>query len=982
MEPVSGQELKMRGFEAPRTSRIVSDQVVVVDGPTTGPASSSPATLTEGGLLSLPTNPSANVGANANPLLPIVWGNGEDAKAETFSLPAVLAGWGSLYLGPKPVHPITDNFGGALVVGHTYYNTTEGRQYVFSTAGRWTPVLYPVPSEIRTYFYTFPIDTTQIPPDGQGTPDSNGNILQFDFSLGPQSVYAVNVYINGAQLVNGVDFEVNEGGSIDLAVAFCAGSSVVVQVLSPVETTFVANAVIVDTSQWLFNGIEDTFPLEDLSGNPLTPGSSANCIVSLNGVVQNPAAYTTVAGTIIFADAPLPATVAWATVGLPATGSKIQALSPADYGGAGDGVADDTAAMIIALNEMKRTGLTLDLSNGTWRVTDALPPLDKASIVSNGSGEIYVDWDADGPILNIEVPTNGEWPVTAITTASYDFAGVESADTQVTRLQLGGTEALPLAGDICKVTANDALVGVEAGDCSGQHIFILATDLVNRYVFIAGGLIDSYTTGMELRRLRRNLVNLRGFGMRANWDRLIPEDWNFSFIQVQGAVNCRADDLRFRDGVQGITFAGCYRNATRGIRGEHFRNATASETPAIPGYVVVDGGCFQPYHNDLGGSDARHIYTTISPDAGSWDKVAWGRTIWTILEGGQAGACSAAAYDTHSDAYEPLFIGLNVFGGYFGEDSAGAGIQFRGVRGTAHNCNVYNCPVGYELYKQFANEVAGHRLNNCSYYGSGTPIRAEHGDDLTGADARQRLRVNGFDGRTTGQIGIDLLDADLILSGSVRILQSGSQTSCRAIFQRAASTVRSEGGRLLHDITGIVGPAQPPRLITFSGPNCSAAGLTAQVIAGATPWQAVVSENDVTPAVAGSFWIDCDCDLPPLSTSGGYSATGSGNLLTAGALLLVLTVNGGRTQATKTGAFALVASHNRQTIVCNGTFTVTVPASTILGSEFHCVLAVVGGTVTIDGPGATNPTIAAGSRAQIVVAGTNVQALVSAYQTL
>lgn len=628
-------------------------------------------------------------------------------------------------------------------------------------------------------------------------------------------------------------------------------------------------------------------------------------------------------------------------------------------------------ALNDCIDRMNGDGATLDLSNGRWLVDGELDPINRPCIIGNGTGEILVDYEVEdgAAILDCEVPIGEVYAVSAITSTTYDFAGAYSGDTTVVRLtlSLGGGQSMPSVGAVGKLTATDAISGVESGDQVGQHIVVAAVS--GSYVYIATpALFDAYSTSMQLVMLGTAPVFLGGFTMRGVWADVVADDLLYDFIRIQGAIEPQCERLCFADGPgSGLVLAGTWCAETRGIRARRLRNATASESPAIPGYGVLDAGSFGSTHQGLGGSDCRHVYTTVSPDASGWDRVAWGRTFYPRVLGGTAYGCSAAAYDVHSDCVGPEFNGLTVYGGYYGENSAGAGMQFRGVRGRMIGCRVENTAVGFELYKQFAAEPCGYELIDCHYEGAGTPIRAEHGDDLTGSDARQTITVRDFHGRTTGLIGIDLQDADLIVEGVVTIEHVGNVSTPRAIYGRAKATHRSRGGgRLVHDFSAMT-DTPSPRVITFQGADCSTGGgdLNVEVRAGSVAWQAVVSENDNPAATMGAMRIRCEADTAPEAASGGYSQHGGSNLLTAGALDLRLTVAGGGQVAAKSAGFTVTAAHNGQRIPCTSALTAAVSSAAVLGPNFECWLYAVGITVTIDGPGGTNVSLTTGKAARI-----------------
>lgn len=985
-EPVTGSETKIRGFETPPVSRLAPDHTIVIDGPSSGPGNAIPSVIVGDGTRQMPLIDTTQPGYS-EVTVPIAYKyNGVDLQGKA-DVQSLLSGSAGYYLGAKQYPPVADNFGGPLQVGMTYYNVNDDKIYVWTSQQKWALGGSAFPATIKAFYYTFNVGGSMVPPSGPGAPDSYGNVLAFNVAAGQEAINAVNLYLNGTLLVNGVDYIVHEGGAngdyITLAESVCAGSVAVVQLFSTAETTFVPNAVKVNTSGWVFNDANTTFPLVDMGGVTINPGSQNNIMLVYNGSVIQPGVdFFLENGLIRFPAPPHAGDYVWGTVGVPVGGGAVRTISPAAFGAVGDGVADDTPMLINAIQRMISTGSTLDLSGGKWRITAPLPQFSQCNIQGLNTGEIYVDFDPVGtPILDCKILPRAEYDVTAISVVDYDFNGAFTATSKLTRVTVATGLALPPVGSVCKLTAEDAIVGVETGDNVGQHIVVVAVDTGARYVYAAEPIIDAMTTNIKLYWLGNQVVNMSGFVMSANWARLVSEDWLFEYVRVQGAIYPYYEDLEFRDGVQGLTEVGCFKPISRGCRVDHMRNATASETPPVPGYGIVSGGCYMPLHVDLAADDCRHGYTTISPDALTWDRMAWGRTIKPIILAGRGQGCSAAAFDTHSDAWEPTFDACVVNGGYFGENSAGAGLQMRGVRGRMIGCEVRGSPVGFELYKQFVGEAAGHSIEDCRYYGTGIPIRVERDPGLSDADARSVMKVGNFYGETTHQIGIDLSDTDLILTGVCKIAHQGTEDSIRAVYQRAKSTIRSEGGLLIHDISAATG-APTPRLITFTGASCGAPGLLARVIAGPATWQAVVSENDPTQAPAGVFRINCDTDKAPAAASGGYSQNGAGNLLTAGALILRLTINGATAPATQATAFALVAAMHNQTIVCTAAFTVTVPAAAVLGPDFRLDLVSTTGNVVLDGPGGTNLTVPAGSMARIVVANGVIYAAATAMTVL
>ena len=78
-------------------------------------------------------------------------------------------------------------------------------------------------------------------------------------------------------------------------------------------------------------------------------------------------------------------------------------------------------------------------------------------------------------------------------------------------------------------------------------------------------------------------------------------------------------------------------------------------------------------------------------------------------------------------------------------------------------------------------------------------------------------------------------------------------------------------------------------------------------------------------------------------------------------------VGGKIIESTKGSGYTLTAENNSQRIVATAAITITVPAVGTLDDGFECeIVNDSGGTVTIDGPGSTNVTMADGEVACIL----------------
>jgi hypothetical protein len=325
-EPVDGNELKIRNFELPpavAATDIQDDHAVALDSPISGVLSAVPKYFVERGITKLSYGAGTPVPSGPNPedqpRIPI----GIRSRVRYYPLADIFSDYGTLYLGPKSSNPSVDNYGAPLKVGSTYYNVSSLTMMVFNPGGAWVVASAAYPGALTAYYYFPNVDTTVLPVGGPGQPDARGNILTFDVSGGPTAVDPVNVYMNGALLANGVDYTVIEGSSgagdyIQLTRAICGGSVAVIQVFSRPIVTFTADAVAINDTTWIFDGVATTFPLRDFTGSAVLPENAVNCLVVADGRVMQPNVEYSVSGTnIIFGSAPLVGQNIWVTVGLP-----------------------------------------------------------------------------------------------------------------------------------------------------------------------------------------------------------------------------------------------------------------------------------------------------------------------------------------------------------------------------------------------------------------------------------------------------------------------------------------------------------------------------------------------------------------------------------------------------------------------------------------------------------------------------------------
>lgn len=659
--------------------------------------------------------------------------------------------------------------------------------------------------------------------------------------------------------------------------------------------------------------------------------------------------------------------------------SRRDSSSPKDFGGDPSGVVDSTAAVAAVISAMNAGGVAGRFDGGIWRVTSALPQITRPIIVGDGSGEIFVDYvpAAGAAIFDAKIPIGEVYTVTAVDLGiTYDASGTFTADSTVTRLtlSLAGAQAMPAVGAVGKLTGTNVLSPNEnTTDQSGVHIEVLAVS--GSFVYVPWIPLDTYSTGMQLIMLGTQPCAIEGVRFRGNFATVVSGDAKYAFLRVQGAIFDRLARLRFRDGCEAaIQRWGCFMGGTHNIRVAHMRSALLSEAAVIAGYGVVDAGCWQSLHTDMGGFDCRHLFTTVTL-APTADRVAWGRNFRPLVEGGQAAGCSAACFDTHPDAWEAAFKNCRAVGGYFGESGAPIGFQLRGGLGRVDGCSASDFQYGYQITKTVANEGGSHSVVNSRYDGSGIPVRILHDAALSAANARQRVFLGNLhlEANLVSTAGVFAAAADIELIGNVRVVTKNA-ANARGIELTEISSIRSAGGKLVFDCQQGI---NFPRPIIARGDGCGVPGLDLEVIAGAISWQGVISENENPAAVMAEVRIDCDADKAPSTSGGQNSSNGASAMLQpTSAIKIRGTVQRGRSGAPRTSSFTLQAFDHGRIIPVTATATVTVPAAIVLGQDFECQIAAFA-AVTIDGPGATNTALTSGQSGRIRVMNGVVQTAVA-----
>jgi len=212
----------------------------------------------------------------------------------------------SLYLGAHPIPPSTTNTGDPIPLGAIYYNTETGQMYVWD-GSQWVSMTQPQRAGLATLWYNAANGQTAFP---FATMDLNGR----NYMLSIDATEGVDAHVNGVKLMpkegpTEGDWTLNNATStVTFLRPLRAGDIVSFDIL-------MANSKLGpgEVHAWSLkkaesqDGTRVTFTLstKDAAGPAVTISKNEELLVSLDGVIQEPAVgYSAASNTVTFDVAP------------------------------------------------------------------------------------------------------------------------------------------------------------------------------------------------------------------------------------------------------------------------------------------------------------------------------------------------------------------------------------------------------------------------------------------------------------------------------------------------------------------------------------------------------------------------------------------------------------------------------------------------------------------------------------------------------
>jgi hypothetical protein len=384
-----------------------------------------------------------------------------------------------------------------------------------------------------------------------------------------------------------------------------------------------------------------------------------------------------------------------------------EGIRPENYNYGSDG-ANVTAAFEKAITDGR--SLILD---GNYVLTSPLSfELEAESLSVDGHGKIRIAADFPTPGILISAPYPTARVITSIVQTTRIFPG-GNAPTDATALTVPGHDFS--IGDLVKPVADNAIVPSPEATRVGEFVYI--ADMAGDVIYVTGFLNNTYTTNRRIVRVRSEsqLIwagpRFEATPSQVGWDTIMLQVQGFAFPYIRTTCEHGYDI--------GLNLISCFM-AEVDIAGRDLRNRVSSE--GTSGYLLQDSASAFTQAK-IRGVDARHAYTTDSPQpVVNGPAHFYGQTIGAVISG--AGyASSAAAFDTHAEAVDVTFVDLTTGRTRLGEDASGAAVNLRGIRNRVIGLTDRGSNAAVSFYAPVVGGCVDCEVRNVNYVGPGDGFR-------------------------------------------------------------------------------------------------------------------------------------------------------------------------------------------------------------------------------------------------------------------
>ncbi len=383
------------------------------------------------------------------------------------------------------------------------------------------------------------------------------------------------------------------------------------------------------------------------------------------------------------------------------------------YGAVGDGVADDSQALIDAFTD----------ANGAWVVGGGPTKRYRLTSIAAFSGQdVFFDGrgctlvlDANIHAFDISMPFTEVQTVSSLTHASRNYG---STSTTVLRAVVSNGAVYP-ANTYCKIISNDLLTGPDPADEERWGEFFkvgnTSTNQLDMYSAMREPVPGFAPTGtIKIGKLNStNRVYLKNFKIDLTDNAKANPNWARSQIIIRGAFRPIVENVGcdYSNAIH-LEYISCYQPLDINVKPTNCQ--TDSALGAL-GYGRIWNSCFGGISYGMQADNVRHAgddgcRNSSADDDDFYDR---GRTIDCVTINGNALNCQAAPWSTHAEALNCGFIGCTGPSGYAGS-SIGTVVAYT-LRGIANYvvCARTGSNDGVEVNMDYGN--AWNSRDHCIY---------------------------------------------------------------------------------------------------------------------------------------------------------------------------------------------------------------------------------------------------------------------------
>lgn len=411
--------------------------------------------------------------------------------------------------------------------------------------------------------------------------------------------------------------------------------------------------------------------------------------------------------------------------------------TPEDHGAVGDGVTDDSTAMLAWFAEVRAGAIGVMGGPGKNYLITSGNTLTSAneSVIIFGNGATITQ-NSNSRTFLLENTYDDIVTVTSFSSLNYDFGG---GATPVTRVNMSApNRALFSVGQIIKVGGDNVIPTEENDIREAEFAQIGAIDgtglvLTKKIQFPVGAnpIAGRLRTEVKIHIQDLNIDHI-GFTDTTSWAN--------SRFDIQGAfqprlINCTSH----HSASQAFQFIGCLMQRAENCSAYNARTYTPANAF---GYGFVEKHSEFGEYVNLKVYNCRHGFTTVGQGttAGDGDLMRRGRNKYARVIGGSAAWCTSAAWDTHADSFNTEFHGCVASYPYLaGAGSFRMNYQLRGINDRAVGCKSFGTSRGYHI-----NRVSGQ--SDPAQNGYCSIVDCEHVGDVSDTTDDAAFQVSSSSG--------------------------------------------------------------------------------------------------------------------------------------------------------------------------------------------------------------------------------------------